>query len=94
MQGPGQTHTGHCGAGGHLKSKMQNRELSVVRPLQEGSPVFRGAKGRPKAECFLVGLNLRKASVFIFSSNGELAGVGALTLLNSIQERLLDSSLS
>lgn len=73
---------------------MQSRELSVVRPLQEGSPVFRGAKGCPKAECFSVGLNWRKASVFIFSSNGELTGVGALTLLNSIQESLLDSTLS
>ena len=41
------------------------RELSVVRPLQEGSPVFRGAKGCPKAECFPVGLNLRKACVHI-----------------------------
>lgn len=73
---------------------MQSRELSVVRPLQEGSPVFRGAKGCPKAECFSVELNWRKASVFIFSSNGELTGVGALTLLNSIQESLLDSTLS
>lgn len=94
MQGPGPTHTGHCGAGGHLKSKLPSRELSVVRPLQEGSPVLRAAKGCPKAECFSVGLNWRKARVFIFSSNGELTGVGALTLLNSIQERLLDSTRS